>query len=70
MLKPAEYTFAEALQDEDAAVVPSPQSGCPPVPAWSADRAHARIRFLAGFTGLIGVALIVTLLVMGAPAHG
>lgn len=59
----AEYPFAEALQNDDEAIVAAPSG-------WSADRAHARIRFLTGFTGLIGVALVVALLVIGAPAHG
>jgi hypothetical protein len=54
--------FAEALQADTNQQIA--QRG------WSADRAHARIRLLAGFVGLIGSALAVALLVMGAPAHG
>ena len=63
MRNPAEYPFAEALQNDDEPIVAAPSG-------WSAERAHARIRFLVGFIGLIGVAFVVALLVMGAPAHG
>jgi len=55
---PVEHPFAEMLQAD-----PEPRG-------WSADRAHARIRLLAGATGLAGVTLILALLLTGAPTHG
>lgn len=54
----APLPFAEALQAEPA-----------PIP-WTAERAHARIRLLAGAVGLSGVALILVLLITGAPTNG
>lgn len=39
-------------------------------PSWTASRAHARLRLLAGMVGLVGTALIVALLIMGGVAHG
>jgi hypothetical protein len=77
MHNPAEYPFAEALQEDREPAAPSgwPADERREVErGWSADRAHARIRLLAGIVGLGGTALIVAILVMhqiaGGSAHG
>ncbi|HQS95061.1 MAG: hypothetical protein B7X90_01915 [Novosphingobium sp. 17-62-19] len=59
----APLPLAEALQAEAEPHTPAPLP-------WNAERAHARIRFLAGALGLSCVALILALLITGAPAHG
>ncbi len=76
MRNPAEYPFAEALQEDGEPPRPAAPSGWTAAEhreaelSWSADRAHARIRLLAGIVGLGGTALIVAILVMGQIAGG